>query len=389
MAETAKWWENSNLDTLVGKSAPYDGSFILPLVIHALRGGPTVTRTRCHGYLPEGLEADDLFKALNGFSFILVYRDNNSYMYRNKDTDTIVYLSIEGNCVEVSACSSGTDVSLEVKKAIAPLLVSNPRHGVRALVQEGQELTLKKIGEITSNLIRDNYDPQVIEGYDYIQEQLSSDAPSGRLAILNGQPGTGKTHLLKGLIASDSDCDFILISPSVVRDIAGPNLLSIFRHDTGKKRVLVLEDADACLAKRAADTMSDIQALLNLADGIIGQVMDFRIVATTNAKKLDFDPAIMRPGRLCGHIEVDLLQTEQANRVYQRVSEKTDEPFSKEVTLAAAYAKANAVRPIKPTGPKPIGFVTEHEDLVDQVIYDDEDDEDRMVACTAKNRSVR
>ena len=68
--------------------------------------------------------------------------------------------------------------------------------------------------------------------------------------------------------------------------------------------------------------MGGISAILNTSDGILGSTLDLRIVATTNAKKVDFDSAILRPGRLCTHIEVDKISTEQAHKIFLRETSK-------------------------------------------------------------------
>ena len=56
-----------------------------------------------------------------------------------------------------------------------------------------------------------------------------------------------------------------------------------------------------------------------MGDGIMGAMLDARIVATTNAQTEDLDPAIVRPGRLCRRIDIGELCYEQACEVYERL----------------------------------------------------------------------
>src|SRR5690606_15176095 len=89
-----------------------------------------------------------------------------------------------------------------------------------------------------------------------------------------------------------------------------------------------------------ADNMHNISALLNLTDGLWGAALDLRIVATTNAKSLEFDPAITRPGRMTVLETIGKLDNEHANAVYTRLTGKAIKG-SGSYTLAEVYAAAN------------------------------------------------
>ena len=82
---------------------------------------------------------------------------------------------------------------------------------------------------------------------------------------------------------------------------------------------LVLEDADRCLVTRGENNINSIQSLLNLGDGILGSLLDLRIIATTNAKKLEMEAAILRPGRLSKRLEVGALDLDTARGVFRRL----------------------------------------------------------------------
>ncbi len=49
--------------------------------------------------------------------------------------------------------------------------------------------------------------------------------------------------------------------------------------------MLIVEDADECLVQRGSDNMSTIASVLNISDGILGSILDVRVLATTNAEK--------------------------------------------------------------------------------------------------------
>lgn len=95
--------------------------------------------------------------------------------------------------------------------------------------------------------------------------------------------------------------------------------------------------------------MSLIQSLLNLGDGILGSLLDIRIVATTNADELRLDKAVTRPGRLSKMIDVNVLDPLTAQRIFRRLLPDADfpveingstNPKDFNVTLAEVYALA-------------------------------------------------
>jgi ATP-dependent 26S proteasome regulatory subunit len=99
---------------------------------------------------------------------------------------------------------------------------------------------------------------------------------------------------------------------------------------------------------RASENINSIQSLLNLGDGILGSLLDLRIVATTNADELKMEAAILRPGRLSRMLEVGFLDPKTAQGVFHRLipgaklPEKLLDIKGREfkVTLAEVYSLA-------------------------------------------------
>jgi hypothetical protein len=232
-----------------------------------------------------------------------------------------------------------------------------------AIVKDSQgKMKISRIGYAGAPLEKDNYTDQVIKDYDYIIDDLKSPTPAGRIVILDGSPGVGKSFLTRGIINDVPESMLVVVPPEMVASIGGPDLLPLLlkvKEDYGSKKnsiVLVLEDADACLAPRASDNMSSISSILNLGDGIFGSLFDIRIIATTNQQAKEFDRAIMRPGRLSKRIHVSPLPYDKANKIYQRLlnDNKKDlvkmkinkigfnakEEFQEEFTLAEVYFAA-------------------------------------------------
>jgi len=228
--------------------------------------------------------------------------------------------------------------------------VNAQRKGIFCMVEGHGRLELHHIGFPGQPLVRTNYSKKVLEGYERIISDLRTDKPSGSLSILSGAPGTGKTFAIRGIIdATEKDALFIMIPPSVVAGMSGPHmiplLVDIKTYYLKDKTcvVFIVEDGDSILVKRGNDNMSSISTLLNCSDGILGTMFDMRILITTNANSLDFDPALTRPGRLSCRIEINELTKEESIVAYSTITGKSDGKniIKKSMTLAEIYALAN------------------------------------------------
>jgi ATPase family associated with various cellular activities (AAA) len=208
------------------------------------------------------------------------------------------------------------------------------------------------------NLIEDNYSPEVMLGLSKVKEMVSAKNPNGRLAIMSGPPGTGKTHLIRGLMGS-MNAAFVIVSSHNISGTMDPSYLSALvdlKNETSDPIVFILEDADDALAPREDTDQSLIAGLLNLADGLIGSIVDVRIIATTNRAHQEFDQAIIRPGRLGAHIDVGLLSQQAAAAVYKRLTSE-DVDFYEPMSLASIYQCAfNTTWAKVPESKRKLGF---------------------------------
>ena len=289
------------------------------------------------------------FEAKEGRLIYSNLEDDSIYLWK----DGIVEISVSGTYVSVQVLTQNQKFAEEVKEYFRPQWAPAEKRGhIYAIVRNGMHLSLNSIGDAGIPLVEGNYTPKVQEDYRYAINDLNSESPSGRIVIMRGPAGTGKTHLIRAMLLQVPDAMFVLISPEVITNLAGPELLPLLMNYRGHASgpiVLVLEDADRCLVTRADENMSLIQSLLNLGDGIIGSLLDIRIVATTNADELKLDKAVTRPGRLSKMLDVNTLDPLTAQKIYHRLL--PDLPFPVEingstnpkefnVTLAEVYALA-------------------------------------------------
>lgn len=207
----------------------------------------------------------------------------------------------------------------KIQKGTIQLLGKNP-----------SGLELVNIPEVVSvPLIEENYTPDVYNAHKHVIKEIASKTPNGKIAIYQGPPGTGKTYAVRNLISQLENCYVVLIPPSMVKELGSPSLLTmLLRYSkTNLPIIFVLEDADEILTARDKTNQSGISTLLNLGDGILGSIIDARIIASTNLAIDNFDEAVTRSGRLIELIRFDYLKAEQAREIVVRQNPSVKEEW--------------------------------------------------------------
>lgn len=165
------------------------------------------------------------------------------------------------------------------------------------------------------------------------------------VSLLRGEPGTGKTTYLRYLLLKlRATHRFYYLPLSVYPYLASPIAVGFWTREissySGRKKVVILEDAESLLMSRANDNQERLSNLLNLSDGFLGDFLRLHVICTINAPVQKLDPAILRPGRLLAYREFGRLTPEEAKRLAAAKGKSlVPQP---DYSLAEIYASAAA-----------------------------------------------
>lgn len=178
-------------------------------------------------------------------------------------------------------------------------------------------------------------------------DSISSKSDSG-LYLLHGQPGTGKTSFIKTVL-SEVKNKAIYITPGFAEHLSSPDLIGVLMDHP--ESVLVIEDAETVLMKRAADNSNAVSNLLNLTDGFPADFLKLNIICTFNTKLDDIDPALLREGRLKGIHEFTKLSISKAHELADHLGKEIE--ITRPMTLAEICNAGSLQRKMAVNG---IGF---------------------------------
>lgn len=353
------WWENIDLkNDLEG----YKPSWFERAVFKTLcRSNKTLYSFSKEGYVKN---PDKLINYLESLE------DRKIIEINLNETFSQEFIFPWGLVIVTSCCDDDTYryTASSVDKTLAPKIkeqldsyfeVVPPTGSLKMLNLIRGEYHLVDIGKINHKFEKKNYSSDVHVQYDHILEELGDKNPCGRFVLLAGEPGTGKSYFIRGLLSEMSGW-FVFIPASLVGSLSGPEIVStLLRTEDRNDRpiVLIIEDADSSLVQRDDINLNKVSDLLNLSDGLLGELSDIRIFATTNAKKIDIDKALLRPGRLCTHVHFNKLTKEKASGIYKRLTKKSYKGEGN-ITLAELYriARGDGWKP--KSVEKTIGFAS-------------------------------
>lgn len=285
--------------------------------------GSTVVQDRWQGTLVAGKTPPVLAE----MSLLCDMRDDASKVYVGPRTAIQIESHEDGHTV-IEYAGFDPEVYARLKDWCDANVSTDAKSAVLSIENAHQGPVLRHLGYDAQPLVRENYTDDVLQKFDAVVKSWTEGPTHGRVAILTGPPGTGKTHLVRGFMHAIQGAGFVVLPHGMLESLGGPSLIGLLADaaEMRRKLVFVLEDADDALVARDQGNMHLISSLLNLGDGLLGAALDLFVICTTNRKSNEIDPAILRAGRLAGKMDLKGLRKDQARRVLQRLNPRASLP---------------------------------------------------------------
>lgn len=199
-------------------------------------------------------------------------------------------------------------------------------YGVAILAQNQQGFRLiYQDSAVASKDITDNYPESFAKEIKKIEEEISEESKG--LYLFSGPPGTGKTSFVNYL-ANKISRQFIYIPNTMVNSLDNPGFIEFLSNHANS--VLIIEDAEDCLKSRTTGNSGMVSTILNLTDGLLGEILKISVIATYNADDKIIDPALLRKGRLKHKHYFDKLPVKESQALSDKLGLKIKitEPMS-------------------------------------------------------------
>lgn len=174
------------------------------------------------------------------------------------------------------------------------------------------------------------YNEDFRDVHSIITEALKNESKG--LVMLHGTAGTGKTNYIKYLSKLILDKKFIFVPVSMILSLSDPEFMSALIESGGS--VLVLEDCEKYIQDREIESNGIVSTILNLADGLLSDVLGVQIICTFNANLSKVDEALLRKGRLIAEYEFSTLSDDRAKKLMESLGIDTTETNFTNKTLA-------------------------------------------------------
>lgn len=211
------------------------------------------------------------------------------------------------------------------------------RDKIHIITMAGMEFSLRdiKLTNKKSQFSYDNYNDGFEDISNRIIETLRTSEESG-LVLFHGDPGTGKTSYLKYLLRAVDNKKLIYMPPDLTQHLSEPSFIT-FMMAEARNSVLLIEDAENVLRHRESGGNQAVSNILNLSDGILGDVLKLQMVCTFNSKLSDIDEALLRPGRCIAEYRFEKLSVDRTVHLMHKIHGEDIEFKHEPMTLAEVF----------------------------------------------------
>ena len=176
-------------------------------------------------------------------------------------------------------------------------------------------LFLKRMSfEHSSYELNDIYNDDVIEKLTEVENFIENE--KNGLMVMSGQPGGGKSNLIKELIIKYPKKKFIYLSLKLINSIESTVFIDLFANHPDS--IVILEDCESLVTSRELGN-PNISSLLNISDGILSSSIRLKFILTMNYMTT-MDKAIIRPGRLKVSISFNELSISKTNLLFKKIN---------------------------------------------------------------------
>lgn len=250
--------------------------------------------------------------------------------------DNMVILIV---CKKINILYDDTKTLDEIKKLAKTIYNCFPKQPVESKVakvglikySQGDYYTSFSDIRKTNINIEENYNDDFLPVYEDIVKFLNQ-RESG-LILLHGKMGTGKTSIIRHL-CSLVPKDYVIVPNSVASRLGDPDLISYIT--SCKDYVYILEDCEQLLVDRTDNPWNNaIATILNMADGLLSDIVNIKFICTFNAEVDKIDKALLRKGRCFAKYEFKELSEDKVKHLNEKNNLGITE--IKPMTLAEIY----------------------------------------------------
>lgn len=227
---------------------------------------------------------------------------------------------------------------------------------ISLLVKEGNDIELNEYkiqaSKIDFNLM---YQDDFLPVSEHIVDQLKHSSKG--IVLLHGEPGTGKNNYIKRLTSQISEKKFIFVPTTMIAQMTEPYFINFLIEN--RNAILIFEDCENYISERNSyNSYTDVVAsILNLADGILSDVVECQIICTFNAAIDQIDSALLRKGRLIAEYCFKPLPIEKVNAYLQSIH--SEQRVEQPMVLTDMINIANSAYKEEKKSESSIGFSTE------------------------------